>query len=61
MSKSALCLLMIALLACVVNFLLPAGSESLNTLFKCIASLTGVLFVVALFIGRRIKFDPVLR
>lgn len=61
MSKSALCLLSIALLAFAVNFLLPEGSESLGLLLKGIASLTGILFLGALFIGRKIKFDPVLR
>ncbi|WP_349971819.1 PA3371 family protein [Pseudomonas caspiana] len=61
MSKSALSFITLALLAVVFDYQLPATAEGLSSAAKIAAGVFGVLFVVALVLGRRIKFDPVLR
>ncbi|MFK7698679.1 PA3371 family protein [Pseudomonas caspiana] len=61
MSKSALSFITLALLAVVFDYQLPATAEDLSSAAKIAAGVFGVLFVVALVLGRRIKFDPVLR
>lgn len=61
MSKAALSFLILAIMAVAVDQLLPASTEMLSTAAKAAAGVFAVLFVAALFVGRRIKFDPVLR
>lgn len=61
MSKSALSFIILALLAVALDYRLPAAAEGLSSAAKIAAGVFSVLFVVALFMGRRFKFDPVLR
>ncbi|MCD5973596.1 MULTISPECIES: PA3371 family protein [Pseudomonas] len=61
MSKSAVSFILLALLAVAVDFQLPATAEGLSSAAKIAAGVFSVLFVVALILGRRFKFDPVLR
>jgi hypothetical protein len=61
MSKSALSFIILALLAIAVDYLLPMDAEGFNSAAKISAGVFSVLFVVALALGRRFKFDPVLR
>jgi len=61
MSKAALSFLILAIMAVAVDQLLPASTETLSTAANAAAGVFAVLFVAALFVGRRIKFDPVLR
>lgn len=62
MSKSALSFLILALMAVAVDLLLPAQSHAfMSSAAKVAAGGFVILFVVALFLGRRFKFDPVLR
>lgn len=61
MSKSALSFIILAIMAVAVDFLLPVSAQSLSSVMKIAAGLFAVLFVVALILGRRFKFDPVLR
>ena len=61
MSKSALSFIILAIMAVAVDLLLPASAQSFSSVMKIAAGLFSVLFVVALILGRRFKFDPVLR
>ncbi|SEJ42452.1 PA3371 family protein [Pseudomonas sp. NFR16] len=61
MSKAALSFLILAIMAVALDQLLPASTETFSTAAKAAAVVFAVLFVAALFVGRRIKFDPVLR
>ena len=61
MSKTALSLIILAIMAVTVDLLLPSTAEGLSSVTKIAAGLFAVLFVVALIVGRRFKFDPVLR
>lgn len=61
MSKAALSFLILAIMALAVDQLLPASMDTLGTIAKAVAGTFASLFVAALFVGRRIKFDPVLR
>lgn len=61
MSKAALSFLILAIMAVALDQLLPASTETFSTVAKAAAVVFAVLFVAALFVGRRIKFDPVLR
>lgn len=61
MSKAALSFLILAIMAIAADQLLPVSMDALGTVAKATAGLFASLFVVALFVGRRIKFDPVLR
>ena len=61
MSKSALSFIILAIMAVAVDLLLPATAEGLSSVMKIAAGLFSVLFIVALILGRRFKFDPVLR
>ncbi len=65
MSKSALSFIILAIMAVAVDLLLPVSAQGSSTVLssamKISAGLFSVLFVVALFLGRRFKFDPVLR
>ncbi|WP_438299449.1 PA3371 family protein [Pseudomonas sp. NMS19W] len=59
MSKSALGLLILAVLSGVLHFSLFEETEISLPLIGC--GVFAVLFALALVAGRRIKFDPVLR
>lgn len=61
MSKAALSFLILAIMAIAVDQLLPVSMDSLGTVVKTAAGVFASLFIAALFVGRRIKFDPVLR
>lgn len=61
MSKSALSFMILALMAVAVDLLLPEQAPALSSASKIAAGVFASLFVVALFLGRRFKFDPVLR
>lgn len=61
MSKSTLSFLVLALMAIVINMLLPLDAHAVSTWFNIASGLFVTLFIVALVIGRKIKFDPVLR
>ncbi|MCD5996793.1 hypothetical protein KDX38_24740 [Pseudomonas sp. CDFA 602] len=61
MSKSALSFMILAFMAVAVDLLLPVQAEAPSTVAKIAAGLFAGLFIVALFLGRRFKFDPVLR
>lgn len=61
MSKSALSFLILALMAMAIDLSLPLGEDTASTVLKIAAGSFVTLFVVALVIGRKIKFDPMLR
>jgi len=61
MSKPALSFLVLALMAIVVDMLVPLGADTVSALLKIACGVFFSLFVVALVVGRKIKFDPVLR
>lgn len=61
MSKPALYLLLLASLMGVLVFFVPLDSVRLAGLAKLAFGILLGLFVLALALGRRIKFDPVLR
>nr|GFC49396.1 hypothetical protein [Tanacetum cinerariifolium] len=61
MSKAALSFLILAIMAIAVDQLLPVSMDTLSTAAKTAAGIFASLFLAALFVGRRIKFDPVLR
>lgn len=61
MSKFALSFLMLTLACCAVVAAGAAGSQLWDLAAKAGIGVFGVLFVASMFVGRRIKFDPVLR
>lgn len=61
MSKAALSFLILAIMAIAVDQLLPETAEAVGIIAKIAAGVFASLFVAALFVGRRIKFDPILR
>ena len=61
MSKSALMLLLAALVSFIAAMLVPLTASSLSQVMEGATVLFAVLFVLALIKGRRIKFDPLLR
>ncbi|KPX53337.1 hypothetical protein LCH33_003682 [Pseudomonas amygdali] len=61
MSKSALSFLVLAIMAVIVDLMLPVQAHTLSIAANIAAGVFASLFVIALFLGRRIKFDPVLR
>ncbi|EPL62097.1 hypothetical protein D3P44_006985 [Stutzerimonas balearica] len=61
MSKFALSCLLLASICAAGAFLAPADAGALGVASKGGLALFGILFVIAMLIGRRIKFDPVLR
>lgn len=61
MSKAAISFLILALMAIAADQLMDPSMETLSTLAKAAAGIFASLFVAALLVGRRIKFDPVLR
>ena len=61
MSKTAAAFLILAIMSVAVDQLLPTSFDALNIVAKAAAGLFATLFVLALLVGRRFKFDPVLR
>ncbi len=61
MSKSALSFLILALLAMAIDVSLPLNENTASMVLKIAMGLFIALFVVALVVGRKFKFDPVLR
>jgi len=61
MSKAAISFLILSVMAIAADQLMDPSMETLSTLAKAAAGVFASLFVAALFVGRRIKFDPVLR
>ncbi|MDH0749297.1 hypothetical protein N5D61_23505 [Pseudomonas sp. GD03842] len=61
MSKAALSFLVLTLMALAVDQLLDASLEPLGLIAKISAGVFAMLFLMSLIVGRRIKFDPVLR
>lgn len=61
MSKSALSFIILAIMSVAVDLLLPANAQGVSSVMKIAVGLFSVLFIVALILGRRFKFDPVLR
>lgn len=59
MSKSAAGFLILALLSGILHLSLVPDAVATVPLIAC--GVFGALFVLALIIGRKIKFDPVLR
>lgn len=61
MSKVAIGFLLVALVSCAVVLYAPVGDLVVIGVFKAVTVVSAGLFGVALVLGRRIKFDPVLR
>ena len=61
MSKAAFGFLVLALVSCAVVLYAPVGDMVVIGVFKAMTVVSGALFALALLLGRRIKFDPVLR
>ena len=61
MSKAALSFLILSIMAIATDQLMPTQMDTFATVAKVSAGLFACLFVMALIVGRRIKFDPVLR
>lgn len=61
MSKPALSFLILTLMSVAVDLLLPEQALALNMGAKVAGAVFVCLFFGALVVGRRFKFDPVLR
>lgn len=61
MSKSAVIFLLASLVSFAGTLLLPAPAASHSTALGIACGIFTLMFVAALFVGRRIKFDPLLR
>jgi Na+/citrate or Na+/malate symporter len=61
MSKSAVVFLLLGLGCLIALLVAPAQPAMASNVLTIASGVLGVLFVAALFIGRRIKFDPLLR
>lgn len=61
MSKSAVLFLMLSLVFTLTLWLEPWQAAWPVTAVKVALATSGVLFVAALMVGKRVKFDPVLR
>lgn len=61
MSKAAIGFLLLALLSCAVVLYAPLGDMQVISLLKATTFVFAGLFAAALVVGRKIKFDPVLR
>lgn len=61
MSKSALCFLTLTLICSAVTLTDATGMPLWEMAAKAGIGIFGLLFIASLFVGRRIKFDPVLR
>lgn len=61
MSRYALCFLALTLICGLATFTDATGLPLWETAAKAGTGIFALLFVASLFVGRRIKFDPVLR
>ncbi|NYS42772.1 hypothetical protein F2S88_27810 [Pseudomonas syringae pv. actinidiae] len=61
MSKSACHFWSWQSMAVIVDLLLPVHAQAFSIASNIAAGVFASLFIVALFLGRRFKFDPVLR
>ena len=61
MSKAAVTFLILAIMTAAADQLLPSSLNALGIIAKGAAGIFTILFIAALFVGRRFKFDPVLR
>ena len=61
MSKAAMGLLVLAFVCCGVVLYAPLTSMVVISFLKLCTVLLAGMFVLALVVGRKIKFDPVLR
>jgi hypothetical protein len=61
MSKAALSFLILTIMAIAIDQLLPPSMDTVSIVTKTASGVFASLFLAALFVGRRIKFDPVLR
>ncbi|MDE1163845.1 MAG: hypothetical protein PW845_00320 [Pseudomonas sp.] len=61
MSKSAWALLFVALASFLAAMSLPQDAAQGSALLGTLSAVSGTLFLLALFKGRKIKFDPLLR
>ncbi|MDY7561081.1 hypothetical protein QN382_22180 [Pseudomonas sp. 10B1] len=61
MSKAALSFLILAVMALALDISLPYGEKVADMILKSATGIFFTLFVIALIVGRRIKFDPLLR
>lgn len=61
MSKAAVTFLILAIMTAAADQLLPSSLDGFSILAKGAAGIFAILFIAALFVGRRFKFDPVLR
>jgi hypothetical protein len=61
MSKAALSFLILTIMAIAIDQLLPPSMDTVSIATKTACGVFAGLFLAALFVGRRIKFDPVLR
>ncbi|WP_271193679.1 PA3371 family protein [Pseudomonas turukhanskensis] len=61
MSKAAMVLLVLAFVCCAVVLYAPLTDLVVISLLKVTTGVLLAMFALALVLGRRIKFDPVLR
>lgn len=61
MSRIALSLLLLTAACAYGAFLSPYETGTLNAICKAGSAISGVLFLFSMMVGRKIKFDPVLR
>ncbi|WP_341523165.1 PA3371 family protein [Pseudomonas sp. G.S.17] len=61
MSKPAALFITLTLMLISIDLLLPANAEALSYAARIAGAVSFCVFVVALMVGRRFKFDPVLR
>lgn len=61
MSKSALTCLVLTIACACGAYLFPESTAISSTTLKAGLGVFGVLFLITAIIGRRVKFDPVLR
>lgn len=61
MSKPALLFLLMAVISGCLLWVAPEQAEWLTIAAKIVLAVSGMSLTVALLIGKRVKFDPVLR
>ncbi len=61
MSKPAALFITLTLMLISIDLLLPADTEALSYAARSAGGASFCAFIVALMMGRRFKFDPVLR
>lgn len=61
MSKPALLFLLMTVISGCLLLITPEQAEWLTIVAKVVLAISGMSLAVALLIGKRVKFDPVLR